>query len=67
MLLKDFSGQTLNLKTIYEQHSVDKPYIKKNYSDALKMLDDENKINVYSVTGKRIKGIFPNHVMIEFN
>ena len=32
-LLKDFSGQELAVEEIHERHSVDTPYIKKNYKE----------------------------------
>lgn len=35
MLLKEFSGKILTMQQIYEQHSVGKNYIKKNYKDVL--------------------------------
>jgi len=44
MLLDRFSGQTLTMKQIYEQHHVGRPYIKKNYKSALVELEEEGKI-----------------------
>jgi hypothetical protein len=66
MLLDDFSGQTLSLNEIYERHSVGKPYLKKNYSEALRKLEAEDTITAYSLTRKRKKGTFPDHVKIQF-
>ncbi len=66
MLLKDFAGQTLTLDKLYESHSVGKPYIKKNYREALKELEDAGKISATSVEGKRRKGTYPSHVRIKF-
>jgi three-Cys-motif partner protein len=31
MLRRDFAGQALTMQQIYQQHSIDRPYIKKNY------------------------------------
>ena len=44
MLLNDFAGQTIKMIDIYEQHHVDKRYIKKNYKDTLLKLEAEGKI-----------------------
>lgn len=44
MLLDTFEGQTLTMYQIYEKHSVDRPYIKKNYKDVLYKLEEDGKI-----------------------
>ena len=44
MLLNDFAGQTIKMIDIYDQHHVDKRYIKKNYKDTLLKLEAEGKI-----------------------
>jgi three-Cys-motif partner protein len=44
MLLKDFAGRSLSPQAIYEEHSVGKPYILKNYQDALRKLEHAGKI-----------------------
>jgi three-Cys-motif partner protein len=66
MLLKDFAGQTLSLTEIYEQHSVGKPYIKKNYREALSALEAADSVSAYATLGTRRKGTYPDHVKIRF-
>lgn len=66
MLLADLAGQTLTLGDIYKKHSVGKPYVRKNYRQALKELEDMNKIHVYSTKGKRRKDTYPDYVLIRF-
>ena len=44
MLLLQYAGKNIDFKKLYEEHSVDKPYIKKNYKDVLRALYDNNKI-----------------------
>src|SRR6266849_2386537 len=44
MLLTDFAGRKLDMKQIYESHSVDKPYIKMNYKKALTNMEIAGKI-----------------------
>lgn len=65
-LLTTFAGRELSFDEIYEAHSVDTPYIEKNYRAILKALEAEGKIEAYSLKGKRRKGTFPNHVRIKF-
>jgi hypothetical protein len=63
-LLKVFSGKKRSMKQIYEQHSVDTPFIGRNYKDALLALENEGKIT--AEPAKRNKGTFADHVMVTF-
>jgi len=65
-LLQTFAGQTLTRDEIYQKHSVDTPYIKKNYTETLKVLEKEGAISVESTKGKRRAGTFPDHVKVTF-
>ncbi len=44
MLMQKYAGQSLTMIDVYEQHSVDTPYIKKNYKEVLWELYDSNRI-----------------------
>lgn len=68
MLLKDFAGQTLSTLDIYERHSVDKPYIMKNYKDILCALDDDGAIYVKNLKSDkpRRKDQFADHLVVTF-
>jgi three-Cys-motif partner protein len=46
MLLNDFAGRSLSLQVLYEEHSVGRPYILKNYRDALRKLEHVGKITI---------------------
>ncbi|MBV9980083.1 MAG: three-Cys-motif partner protein TcmP [Bradyrhizobium sp.] len=63
-LPKLFSGKRLSMGHIYESHSVDTPFIKKNYKDALLALETEGKIK--TTPAKRKKGTFADHVIVAF-
>jgi three-Cys-motif partner protein len=65
-LLIDFSGRRMNLESIYEVHSVDKQYVRKNYRTVLLELENEGKVTVLSPGKQRRKGTFPSHVEIRF-
>ena len=51
VLLVEFAGQTLTMQRIYEQHNVDRPYIKKNYKEVLTKL--EATCNITASTHRR--------------
>ncbi len=61
-----YSGQELTVDEIYRNHSVDTPYVRKNYKDILMQLEEEGKIEVLSLTGKRRKGTFADHLLVRF-
>jgi three-Cys-motif partner protein len=63
-LMATYSGSTLSMKNIYEKHSVDTPYIKKNYKDALILLEQQGKIKADPAV--RRKGTFADHVLAKF-
>lgn len=44
LLMKDFHGKKLTMDEIYRQHSIDKPYVKRNYKRALLELETEKAI-----------------------
>jgi three-Cys-motif partner protein len=64
-LPKDFAGRTLTLPRIYREHSVDTPYLEKNYRQVLKNLEVQGAIEVFSEK-RRPKGTFAQHVQIIF-
>jgi GMT-like protein len=66
MLPRDFRGKELAVDQLYEQHSVDKPYVLKNYKEILLQLEQEGKIRVRSLKSKRRLGTFANHLLVRF-
>lgn len=68
MLLQQYAGQTIDFISLYEEHSVDKPYIKKNYKEVLKVLLESGKITaVNAKTGKLPrKGTFSDDMRVTF-
>ncbi|MDA8031035.1 MAG: hypothetical protein MPK62_07910 [Alphaproteobacteria bacterium] len=49
-----------------EEHSIGKLFVERDYTRVLKELEEEGKITARSTTGKRKKGTFPEHVLIQF-
>lgn len=66
MLLSQFAGRTMTIEQIYEQHNVDRPYVKKNYREALLNLEQARKIVTNPAAEKRRKGTFSHTVQVTF-
>jgi len=64
-LLNDFAGHTRTMRHIYHEHSVDRPFIQKNYKEALKRLEARGAIETYS-SKRRPKNMFADHVSATF-
>jgi three-Cys-motif partner protein len=65
-LCKEFAGRRLQMVAIYDDHHVDKPFIKKNYKDALKELEFTGRITCDPPASKRKKGTFADEVIVTF-
>jgi len=63
-LLATYKGETLTMREIYEHHSVDTPYIDKNYKTVLLKLEAEGKISA-DPTNRR-KNTFADRVKVTF-
>jgi hypothetical protein len=70
LLLDRFSGQTLTMRRVYEIHSVDTPYIDRNYKDALLRLEAVGRINANPPVDRRPRraglATFGDNVQITF-
>ena len=70
MLLSDYAGTTLEMREIYEQHSVGKPFLERHYKDVLLMLEAEGKIEADPPASRRQKRqgkrTFGPHVRVTF-
>lgn len=64
MLLRDFAGQTLTTRQIYDRHNVGRPYLMKNYKAVL--LKMENGGLVRCEPQKRLKNTFAERVRVTF-
>lgn len=62
MLLEEFAGQTIKMQEIYEQHNIDRPYVKKNYKGVLSKLEEKGEITA----SKHRKGSFGDSVVVTF-
>jgi len=53
MLIKDFAGRTVTKREIYVKHSVDRPFLERNYAAALLALENGEEVEVYRPKGAR--------------
>ena len=65
-LLRSFSGVEVTLDEIYEKHSVNTPYVKKNYREAIGKMEEDGIVSAYSSRGARRGRTYPAHVRIRF-
>lgn len=63
MLLRDFAGRTLAMRAIYEEHSVDRPYVSKNYKDVLSTMETDGSIKT---SGRKSKRGFADGILVTF-
>jgi hypothetical protein len=65
MLLKHFAGRKLSMKSIFEEHNIGRPYIGRNYKDALLSL--ERKGEIVADPKRRPMGTFGEQVVVTFS
>jgi three-Cys-motif partner protein len=68
MLIEKYKGQTIDFLRLYEEHSVDRPYIKKNYKDVLRAMLDAALISAVNPKNNKPprKGSFSDEMRITF-
>jgi three-Cys-motif partner protein len=63
MLLKAFSGQTIQMVDIYRKHSVGRRYIRKNYKDILTVLENDGAV---TTMGRKSTRGFADDIVVKF-
>ena len=68
MLMEQYHGRTIDFLQLYEEHSVDRPYIKKNYKEVLRTMLDAGLINAVNPINNNPprKGSFSDEMRITF-
>lgn len=67
MLLYEYKGRTIHMDAIYQQHSVNRPFIKKNYKQILIQIEENGLILCDPPQDKRRKGTLADRVIITFS
>ena len=62
-LLRDLAGRTMTMRQVYETHSVDTPYLSRNYKTVLRELEDEG---VIETRGRKSMRGFANGIEVTF-
>lgn len=68
MLMEQYKGRSIDFLKLYEEHSVDRPYIKKNYKEVLRTMLDAGLINAVNPKNNKLprKGSFSDEMRITF-
>jgi hypothetical protein len=70
LLLTAFAGRKLTMDQIYQEHSIGRPYIRKNYKEVLRQLEAAGKIITFPPAAQRrkVKGevTFADDVLVTF-
>ncbi|MBZ5710421.1 three-Cys-motif partner protein TcmP [Nannocystis pusilla] len=64
MLLLHFAGKSVTVEQIYNDHSVDRPYLRRNYKDVLLQLERTGRVRCEPA--KRRAGTMAEHVTVSF-
>jgi hypothetical protein len=65
-LLGEFAGKRLTMKNVYLRHNVGRPYIGKNYKDALRSLEAKGAISCDPPAARRRAGTMGDATVITF-
>ncbi len=65
-LAKVFAGRTLSMRDIFREHNVDQPFIPRNYKDALKNLEQAQRITADPPKADRPRNTFADAVRVTF-
>jgi len=63
MLLSEYAGRRLKARDIYQEHSIDRPYISKNYKEILIRMEQKGNIKT---EGRKSKRGFADDIMVTF-
>lgn len=66
-LQSEFDGQQLSVQEIYERHHVGRPFVKANYKEALRRLEEVGKVVATPSASQRRKGTLADRVLIRFS
>jgi hypothetical protein len=66
MLLDDFAERRLTMKQVFEEHNVGRPFVGRNYKDALMRLEAAGKIAASPTAAQRQPRTFADHVLVTF-
>lgn len=63
LLLSEFAGRTMSMIEIYQEHSIDKPFLSSNYKVILKKMEDEG---IIKTSGRKSNRGFADNIICTF-
>jgi len=66
LLLHDFTGRTLRMREIFEQHHVGRPFVSSNYKEILKRMETSHLIRCSPSAAERRKNTLGDDVEVTF-
>ena len=63
MLLERYAGKTMSMREIYEDHSIDRPFLSRNYKEVLLKLEEQG---VIKTAGRKSKRGFADNIQVTF-
>jgi hypothetical protein len=66
MLSEQFAGQTIAMKAIFNRHHVGRPFLDKNYKEALISLESKGKVQANPPATERRRNTFGDTVGVTF-
>lgn len=67
MLLEEFAGRRVTMEQVYKEHSVGRRYVKRNYKQVLRALEQKGLIEAEPPATKRPSNTFADHVRVTFS
>ncbi|MBI4860708.1 MAG: three-Cys-motif partner protein TcmP [Candidatus Riflebacteria bacterium] len=55
LILEKYAGQTISMEQVFQQHHIGTPFVKKNYKDALLVLEVQDRVQVDPPVHSRMK------------
>jgi hypothetical protein len=65
-LLEQFAGEKLSVGSVFENHHIGTPFIKRNYKSVLMKLEAENKVTIDKPADKRREGTLGDSHIVSF-
>jgi hypothetical protein len=66
MLLSRFAGESCTVDEIFQRHNVDRPYIRKNYKEVLRAMEEKGEVQADPPQGRRPKNTLADKTLITF-
>src|SRR5262249_10055659 len=66
MLLEKFAGRRVTMEQVYQEHNVGTRYVRRNYKEALRTLEQKGLIEAQPPASKRKANSFADTVLVTF-